>query len=279
MRRIFGALLALALLSACDSTESLVALKHATPAADPYQAALATDYQDFAEEKRANYQWWTSKYFADKGLLAAYGKDVPPEDPAHWDGIAAPQRAEFTQARDQLLTALIGGKSAQPVTAAHATVAYDRWIVLADNGWDTAHIDEARDRFFTLLGKIQQPGEEGVSVKPTVTETTSTLLYFPFDSARLSGSAGLALQQLVEYVKSAGNVSIVINGHADRAGSDEYNMTLSENRAKFVRAALLAAGVPENLIEYFAFGETDPDIATADGVAEPLNRRVEIFIE
>ena len=77
----------------------------------------------------------------------------------------------------------------------------------------------------------------------------------------------------------AGNVSISINGHADRAGTETYNMDLSERRARFVMKALEEAGVPAKLMQYFAFGETDPAVPTADGVREPKNRRVEIYIE
>lgn len=269
---------ALFLLSACDSTQSLTELKHATPSADPYEAALASEYKGYADEKLAAYQWWTSKYFADKGLLAAYGTDITPEDPANWD-LSANAVQELSDARAQLLAVLPAARSAQPEKAANTVVAFDRWLVLASNGWNTPKIDEARDRFFTLLGNLSTSAETTTHVAPTAVETTSTILYFPFDSATLSGSASMALEQLVQYVKNAGNVGITINGHADRAGTDEYNMTLSDERSKFVRAALLRAGVPENLVHYFAFGESDPEVETEDGVAEPLNRRVEIFIE
>lgn len=279
MRPLATLICALFLLSACDSTQSLVNLRHAEPSADAYHAALAAEYRAYAEEKLAGYQWWTSKYFADKGLLAAYGKDVQPEDPAHWGSLRGAPRDELADARTQLLAALPAARGSQPTTAASAVVAYDRWLVLADNGWNTPKIDEARDRYFTLLGKLQSGGSEHVMAAPTAIETTSTVLYFPFDSAALSGSASLALEQLVQYVRGAGNVGITINGHADRVGTDEYNLTLSQQRAQYVREALLRAGVPTDLIQYFAFGESDPDIATEDGVEEPLNRRVEIFVE
>jgi outer membrane protein OmpA-like peptidoglycan-associated protein len=278
MRPLLAVICALFLLSACDSTQSLTELKHATPSSDPYDAALAAHYKTYADEKLAAYQWWTSKYFADKGLLAAYGTGVPPEEPAHWD-LDANSTAELNDARAQLLDVLPGAVDSQPTTAASTVVAFDRWLVLAHNGWNTPKIDEARDGFFTLLGKLQTDASETQHVAPTAVETTSTILYFPFDSATLSGSASMALEQLVQYVKDAGNVGITINGHADRVGTDEYNMTLSEERSKFVREALLRAGVPDNLVHYFAFGESDPEVPTEDGIAEPLNRRVEIFIE
>lgn len=279
MRHTLAVICALFMLSACDSTQSLSQLKHATPSTDAYIAALAAGYADYAAEKQASYQWWTSKYFADKGLVAAYGNDVQPENPDNWS-LPANARTELNEARSQLMDVLPTARASQPAAAANTVLAFDRWVVLAENGWDTPKIDEARDRFFTLLGSLQQPADDvATATTPTAVETTSTILYFPFDSASLSGSASLALEQLVSYVKSSGNVGITINGHADRVGTDEYNMTLSQERAKYVQDALLRAGVPQNLIHYFAFGESDPEVDTPDGEEEPLNRRVEIFIE
>jgi outer membrane protein OmpA-like peptidoglycan-associated protein len=270
MHRIFLALSALLCLSACAS-QSLADLKHATPPEDRYLAALAHGYQEYAEEKTAAYEWDVADYFATKGLQATQGAELQPEDPAAWN-IPAVGMNDFTDARNQLVAAIATARTTQPEEAAAAALAYDRWVVLGARGQDAVKIQEARERFFTLLGKLS----EQATAAP---QTSSTVLYFPFDKATLSGSASIALKQLVDYVKSAGDINIIINGHADRAGSEEYNMKLSENRALFVRDALLYVGVPEKQIQWYAFGESDPDVPTADGVAEPLNRRVEIFIE
>lgn len=277
MRHAFVALVSLFLLSACDSTASLKELRHAEPSNDAYQAALASRYQDYAEAKVAAYDWWTSKYFADKGLMAAYGRDVLPEDPAAWE-IPVTMQDEFADARSQLMAVLPAAKQSQPGQAATAVVAYDRWVELQDNGWDQPAIDDARDNFFAALGELK-PATETSQAAPAPVETTSTVLYFPFDATALTETAKAAINELASYLKSAGNVTININGHADRAGSDDYNMKLSEQRAKLVEDALLEAGVPKEILHYFAFGESDPKQPTDDGQREPLNRRVEIFIE
>jgi len=277
MRAAIAALLSLCLLTACDSTASLQELRHVQPSDNPYHAALASRYQEFAEEKVVAYDWWTSKYFADKGLMAAYGRDVRPEDPAQWN-IPATMQNEFAEARTQLMGLLEDAKSDQPGEAAQAIVAYDRWVELQDDQWDEPRIADARDSFFAALGALK-PSENDTPAAALPVETTSTIVYFPFASTALTEPAKAALMQLVEYLKSAGNVSININGHTDRAGSETYNMGLSEQRAQLVKDALMAAGVSETILHYFAFGETDPKIPPDDGVREPLNRRVEIFLE
>jgi OmpA-OmpF porin, OOP family len=68
----------------------------------------------------------------------------------------------------------------------------------------------------------------------------------------------------------------VIAGHADRSGTDAYNLALSEQRAQNVARALAARGVPASALDVQGFGESRPRIPTADGVREPQNRRVEI---
>lgn len=294
MRHLLLSLAALCLLTACDSTGALRELRNVSPTGDAYQKALAVGYQNVAERKEANYEWWISKYLADKGLMAAYGRDTQPEDPTNWD-IPETTRSEFVEARASLLKAIEGNRTTQPQTAANAVVAYDQWVELASYQWDTTTIEAKREAFFAALADLTtahtaeaaaQPTESSENVatetqaapaKPV--ETTSTILYFPFDSDQLGSSAKAALGKLVSDLQAAGNVTININGHADRAGTEEYNLELSERRAQMVLKALESAGIPAGWMKYFAFGDTDPAVPTAAGVREEKNRRVEIFIE
>lgn len=286
MRAAFVAVLSLFLLTACDSTLSLKDLRQAPMNEDPYRAALAAEYRDFSEEKQRAYDWWTSKYFADKGLFAAYGREVAPEDPALW-GVTDP---EFTEARERLLAAIAAQSAKRPELTALAVVDYDRWVELQNNGWDAGRISGARTMFYATLEDLEAAAKPTVAtgglkhsravvVVPSVAETTSAVLYFPFDGDHLTDSARAALDEMLKYIRAAGPVTVSINGHADRVGADDYNMTLSERRAKFVRETLEASGVPAKQIEYFAFGESDPKVPTEDNVAEAHNRRVEIFLE
>lgn len=276
-----AALATLAMLSACDTTASLEELREATPSGDEYSKALAANYREMAEQKAAAYEWESSKYFADKGLMAAYGREVEPEDATNWDVPAAAQ-PEFAEGRAKLMEAIVANRATQPEMAASAVTAYDRWVELAYANSSTGKIAGQRAAFHEILTKLSEAQVASAAEVPTTTipeQTTATVLYFPLDSDRLGDSAQAALAALVEYVKSAGNVTVSINGHADRLGSEQYNLDLSERRSRYVFAALKAAGVSEHMLKYFAFGESDPAVPTEDGVAEPKNRRVEIFIE
>lgn len=274
-------MLALLALTACDTTASLRDLRHAEPNNDAYYATLASLYKDYAENELELYDWWSSKYFADKGLLLAYGNNVEPENPDHWD-IDEGNKHTLRAARQVLMASLTEKmRRERPQEAAKAVAFYDCWVENQEEGWETEAIESCRDEFYSALGKLEDSEEAATQAQPPATpvEATSSILYFPFDDDRLTDLALEALDQLVEYVKSAENATIVLNGHADRSGAEEYNFTLSERRTRFVLDKLLAAGVDSGRISYFAFGETDPKVPTDDGVKEPANRRVEIFIE
>jgi outer membrane protein OmpA-like peptidoglycan-associated protein len=69
-----------------------------------------------------------------------------------------------------------------------------------------------------------------------------------------------------------------VTGHADRSGSDAYNMALSLRRANAVKDQLVREGIAANQIVVVGRGESQPLVPTADGVREPQNRRVEIVL-
>ena len=143
--------MALLLASACDSTASLQELRSAPAAKSPYHKALSRLYQAYAETEEAAYDWWTSKYFADKGLMVAYGNDVAPEDPAHWN-IAPDARADLFAAREKLLGVLSQDTIAQhPNESATAVAAYDCWVEQQDDGWKQDRITLCRGEFEKAL--------------------------------------------------------------------------------------------------------------------------------
>ena len=103
---------------------------------------------------------------------------------------------------------------------------------------------------------------------------------FPHDVAAVSPEAGQALDQLAAKVKDYGKaVYLEIEGHTDSVGSDAYNVTLGENRAKAVRNYLNQhGGLPLHAMNTISFGESQPvaDNGTSEGRAQ--NRRVTIKV-
>lgn len=71
---------------------------------------------------------------------------------------------------------------------------------------------------------------------------------------------------------------VLVVGHTDTVASDAVNDPLSRQRAEFVRKALIGRGVAAENIVAAGRGKREPIVPTADGVAEPRNRRVEILV-
>lgn len=280
--RTLTALLSLVMLTACGTSQSLETLRTTPATGDTYQIALANNYKDYAEELAIRYDWQLADYFAAKGLYVATKDIADPEDPKDW-GFEGETLQQLTDLRAQLIKAVATNRTTQPELAASAVIAYDRWLALKEEGTKTKAIAEQHDVFVALLTKLQEAhvaSDPATIPPPTVpAESERTVLYFPFDSDRLGDSALAALKQLIQTIPNTDDVAIAINGHADRVGSEAYNMKLSERRAIFVQKALAKAGIPTTRMQHFAFGETDPAVPTADGVEEPKNRRVEITVE
>lgn len=104
------------------------------------------------------------------------------------------------------------------------------------------------------------------------------LVFFDFDRADLTDRARQIIGEAATNSQSVGSTRIEVSGHADRAGSPQYNQRLSERRAAAVAAELERRGVPRAAMAIQAFGESRPLVPTADGVREPQNRRVEIVL-
>lgn len=103
-------------------------------------------------------------------------------------------------------------------------------------------------------------------------------LHFASGKSDIQAKSYAVLDQLAEYLIRKKTLKIRVEGHTDSDGPDASNKTLSEKRAKAVKAYLENKGVPAELIESIGFGEENPiaDNATPEGKAQ--NRRTEIHL-
>ncbi len=96
--------------------------------------------------------------------------------------------------------------------------------------------------------------------------------YFATNSYRLTAGGK---QNLVNFFRTAKSRAYIIVGHTDSRASDEYNMTLSYNRANSVAA--VAASVGAKIIDVRGYGERVPKVSNASAGGMAKNRRVEII--
>ncbi len=101
---------------------------------------------------------------------------------------------------------------------------------------------------------------------------------FAFNSSDLTTGAKSNLDKVAEIFIEFPDTDLMLEGHTDSTGDDNYNMSLSKRRADAVAKYLQKQGVAANRMSVKAFGETAPrfDNATKEGQAK--NRRVEIGV-
>jgi len=102
------------------------------------------------------------------------------------------------------------------------------------------------------------------------------LVFFDWDKADLTARSAAIVHDAAAYSTSTRYTRIDVDGNTDTSGTPQYNMGLSERRARVVAAELVRDGVPRNAISMHAEGDTKLLVATGPGVREPQNRRVEI---
>jgi OmpA-OmpF porin, OOP family len=106
----------------------------------------------------------------------------------------------------------------------------------------------------------------------------SFTLYFLENSDELTPESRQSLTRVVAEIASRPAPEVAIIGHTDLVGSDQYNDALSTQRAQRVRDELVRAGIPAERVEVASRGKREPLYRTAEGVAEPRNRRVELNV-
>ena len=104
------------------------------------------------------------------------------------------------------------------------------------------------------------------------------LIYFVEGTDELKPDAKRAIDRVVAEVAARPAPEIAVVGHTDFVGTDQYNDTLSLQRALRVRDLLVRRGIPAKIIQAAGRGKREPLIPTSNAVAEPRNRRVEIIV-
>lgn len=103
-------------------------------------------------------------------------------------------------------------------------------------------------------------------------------VYFHFDSAALSADAKAVLRQKAERLKAFPQLSVLIAGHSDERGSDEYNLALGEKRAKAAYAYMVGLGVPAAQLDTISYGKRYPVAGGTGEKSWSQNRRDEFMV-
>ncbi len=196
-----------------------------------------------------------------------------------------------------------GGRTLAPAAAARAQVSYDCWIEASEGAnssyglgsWAarrSGDVDRCKGAFETAMAEVEAaanlaltaaqrapaPVPMAAAPTPPMAAPKPFIVFFGFDSIAVTAAGNRVIEDAISSAERLGIVDFTITGHADRAGPEAYNLALSLQRANAVRDALLARGVKASGISVAGRGEAENAVATADGVREPANRRVEIIL-
>ena len=134
--------------------------------------------------------------------------------------------------------------------------------------WDGSRVEVTMD----CPPVIEDDDTMAADIEPLV-------VYFDYDKSNLTEAAQVLIAARAEEALAADVQGVNVEGNTDTAGSSAYNQALSARRASVVEDALVANGIDGSIISVSALGESNPAKPTADGVAEPLNRRTEVTFE
>lgn len=167
----------------------------------------------------------------------------------------------------------------QPGAATGALeVASAKASLVLDQEYATAELSRAGDQTKgrSSAAEVAQRYPNLLSMQPA--PETRRLLYFQVGSSALTPESEAALPEIAAEVARRPGGEVIVVGHTDAVGTIEANDALSLQRAQAVRQILVQRGVPAALVETIGRGKRARLVPTADQVAEPRNRRVEIVV-
>ena len=101
---------------------------------------------------------------------------------------------------------------------------------------------------------------------------------FDYDSPQLNPSEQGKIDAVVAYLQQNATYGVVVEGHCDERGSNEYNLALGERRSLAVRAAMISAGIDGARVQTRSYGEERPVAFGHDESSWQLNRRAEFVV-
>jgi peptidoglycan-associated lipoprotein len=103
-------------------------------------------------------------------------------------------------------------------------------------------------------------------------------VFFAFDQAQLDAGARATLQHDAEWMKKWASTHVLIEGHADERGTNEYNLALGERRAREAQSYLVSLGIVAARIRIVSKGEDAPFCASHDEDCWFENRRGHLVV-
>lgn len=122
------------------------------------------------------------------------------------------------------------------------------------------------------------PGATVQRVGEGIVVTFESGLLFPYDSDQMLPEGRENLNNLAMSLQRYPETEVLVIGHTDATGSDQYNQGLSERRASSAATLLSSYGIPRDRVRTMGRGETEPIADNSTEWGQQQNRRVEVVI-
>lgn len=164
---------------------------------------------------------------------------------------------------------------------------YDVEESVDDDDWDMEYTDEEEgideelleDKFEDFEREIPDILKDDPELIRLAEETGSLYtIYFNYDSYAIGSDFIETIKKNAQWMKSNPSVSIILEGHADERGGNEYNLALGQRRAQSIERFLTDFGVKRQNLTILSYGEEKPVNDGHNEEAWKENRRVEVNI-
>ena len=256
---------------------------------------LAQGYRRYAKHEDNANDFEDAAKFLHRAGAVERGERIEPEH-LHLRILPVWAVDDLVYARQRLMRALsLGAAERLPKIAANAQVAFDCWMEQQEENIQPHDVARCRKDFEAFIVRLEYPPVKLPAPLPPAPEckplpvyqpspvapacSRKVDLFFDLDRHEITAAGQQSLREAVDYIRNTPGSRLELRAHADRSGSDQYNEALSRRRLNSTVSALQQMGLPlEQITVARHYGETRPRVATADGVREAANRRVEMHV-
>jgi len=141
--------------------------------------------------------------------------------------------------------------------------------------------EESQTRQESLRESLSQMEGKFASVRQDARGTIVSLadILFDFNKATLRRDVEFNLVKIATILNQFGEMNVVVEGHTDAIGTDEYNLALSQKRAQAVSDFLASQGVAAKRLSWEGYGKTRPVADNDTDAGRQKNRRVDLVIQ
>ncbi len=137
-----------------------------------------------------------------------------------------------------------------------------------------AEHEQSRAELTATLSRLAKVREDSRGVIVTLPGN----IYFNVNKADVKPAMQLQLTKIAQALAAVPDQHLLIEGHTDSDGSNEYNLSLSEARAQSVHKILLAGGIAADRMDIKGYGKSKPIADNETSAGKAQNRRVEIVL-